>query len=205
MIADDRCAASPGQGVKSACAPDFVVNSRVSNTGLVMKTDGKLLDMLTGYAAAHQHPLNIVVHLIGIPLITLGVLIPLTWTGFEIGGVRILAAHLLLVGFLLFYLTLDVVFAIAFGVGAFLLLLLAVELGSYPGKAGWIIAGCCFFGGYAAQFVGHAVEKSMPVLVKHPIQASLAAPFFTVVELFKLAGLREDLFNEVQRRIRAAP
>ena len=41
----------------------------------------------------------------------------------------------------------------------------------------------------------------MPVLVKHPIQANLAAPFFTVVEMFKLLGLREDLFNEVQRQI----
>ena len=169
-----------------------------------MKSDGKLMDMLTGYAAAHQHPLNIAVHLIGIPLIMLGVLIPLTWPGLEIGGIRILAAHLLLLGFLLFYLTLDVLFAVAFGIGAFLLLLLAIELGSLPGNAGWIISGACFFGGYAAQFAGHAVEKSMPVLIKHPIQANLAAPFFTVVELFKLAGLREDLFNEVQRRIKAA-
>jgi uncharacterized membrane protein YGL010W len=41
----------------------------------------------------------------------------------------------------------------------------------------------------------------MPVLVKHPVQANLAAPFFTVVEMFKLLGLREDLFNEVQRQI----
>lgn len=169
-----------------------------------MKTDGKLMEMLTGYAAAHQHPLNIFVHLIGIPMIMLGVLIPLTWVSLEVGEFRILAAHLLLLGFLLFYLTLDRLFAIAFGVGAYLLLLLAVELGSLPGNAGWIIAGSCFFGGYAAQFVGHAVEKSMPVLVKHPIQASLAAPFFTIVELFKLVGLREDLFNEVQRRIKSA-
>jgi uncharacterized membrane protein YGL010W len=58
-----------------------------------------------------------------------------------------------------------------------------------------------FFGGYAAQFVGHAIEKSMPVLLKHPIQANLAAPFFTIVEVFKLLGLREALFTEVQRRI----
>ena len=169
-----------------------------------MKSDGKLMEMLTGYAAAHQHPLNIFVHLIGIPMIMLGVLIPFTWLGFEIAGFRILAAHILLLGFLLFYMSLDWLFAVAFGIGAYLLLLLAVELGSLPGNSGWIIAGSCFFGGYAAQFVGHAVEKSMPVLIKHPIQANLAAPFFTIVELFKLAGLREDLFNEVQRRIKAA-
>ena len=63
------------------------------------------------------------------------------------------------------------------------------------------VAGAAFLGGYAAQFVGHAVEKSMPVLVKHPIQANLAAPFFQIVEMFKILGLREELFNAVQRQI----
>ena len=45
------------------------------------------------------------------------------------------------------------------------------------------------------------IEKSMPVVLKHPVQAHLAAPFFTVVELFKFAGLRDALFNEIQRRV----
>ena len=37
-----------------------------------MSADGKLMDMLTGYAAAHQHPFNIFVHMIGIPTIMFG-------------------------------------------------------------------------------------------------------------------------------------
>lgn len=168
-----------------------------------MKADGKLMDMLTGYAAAHQHPFNIFVHMIGIPTILLGVLIPLTWVGFEIGAVRFLLAHVVVLGFFFFYLTLDVVFAIVFAIGSLLLTMLAEKLGAYPGNTGWIIAAACFFGGYAAQFIGHAVEKSMPVLLKHPIQANLAAPFFIVVEIFKLAGLRDGLFNAVQNEIEA--
>ena len=100
-----------------------------------------------------------------------------------------------------FDLTLDVIFAFAFAVGGYLLSLLAVKLGAYPGNTGWLIAAACFFGGYIAQFIGHAVEKSMPVLIKHPIKANLAAPFFTVVELFKLAGLRDSLFDSVQEQI----
>ena len=168
-----------------------------------MKGDGKLMDMLTGYAAAHQHPFNIFVHMIGIPTIMLGVLIPLTWVGFEINSFQFYLAHVVMAGFVLFYLTLDVIFAVVFAVAAYLMTILAAKLGAYPGNTGWIIAAGCFFGGYAAQFIGHAVEKSMPVLIKHPIQANLAAPFFTVVELFKLAGLRSDLFNSVQQRIAA--
>lgn len=166
-----------------------------------MNTEGKLMHMLTGYAAAHQHPFNIFVHMIGIPTIMLGVLIPLTWIGFEINSFHFLLAHVIVAGMFFFYLTLDVLFAIVFAIGAWFLTMLAAKLGSYPGNTGWLIAAACFFGGYAAQFVGHAVEKSMPVLVRHPIQANLAAPFFTVVELFKIAGLREELFNSVQEQI----
>ena len=166
-----------------------------------MKSDGKLMDMLTGYAASHQHPFNIFVHMIGIPTIMLGVLIPLTWVGIAINGFQFYLAHVVMLGFFLFYLSLDVIFAIVFAIGAYLLTMLAVKLGDYPGNTSWIIAAVCFFGGYAAQFIGHAVEKCMPVRIKHPIQANLAAPFFTVVELFKLAGLRSGLFDAVQARI----
>ncbi len=168
-----------------------------------MQATGKLMDMLTGYAASHQHPFNVFVHMIGIPTIMLGVMIPLTWLTIEIDGLGFNAAHVLIVGFFVFYLTLDTLFAVVFLVAAFLLEMLAVRLGATAGNTGWYIAAACFFGGYAAQFVGHAVEKSMPVLVKHPVQANLAAPFFTVVELFKIAGLRDELFRAVQSEIRA--
>jgi uncharacterized membrane protein YGL010W len=166
-----------------------------------MKTDGKLMDMLTGYAASHQHPVNIFVHMIGIPTIMLGVLIPLSWISIDVRGVSFSLAHLVVFGFFLFYLTLDVLFAIVFLVFGFGLTVVAGMIADLSLGTSATVAAVMFFGGYAAQFIGHAIEKSMPVLVKHPIQANLAAPFFTVVEIFKLLGLREDLFDEVQRQI----
>jgi len=166
-----------------------------------MSGDGKLMEMLTGYAASHQHPFNIFVHMIGIPTIMLGVLIPLTWLGTEIGGVTVNLAHLAMIGFFLFYLTLDRLFAIVFLILALLIAQFAGYIGALPLATSGMIAAVAFFGGYTAQFVGHAVEKSMPVLVKHPIQANVAAPFFTVVEMFKLLGLRDELFHEVQAQI----
>jgi uncharacterized membrane protein YGL010W len=159
------------------------------------------MDMLTGYAAAHQNPFNIFVHMIGIPTIMFGVLIPLTWLQMEVQGFAVSLAHVVMLGFFLFYLTLDVLFAIVFIVFALAIAQLATWVGAMP-MAG-TIAAVAFFGGYALQFVGHAVEKSMPVLVKHPIQANLAAPFFTVVEMFKILRLRDDLFAEVQNQITA--
>lgn len=168
-----------------------------------MGSKGRLMDMLTGYAASHQHPLNVFVHMIGIPTIMVGVMIPLTWVTFAVNDFYFSLAHALILGFFLFYLSLDVMFAVVFLIGGFFLEMLAARLGAYPGNIGWIIAAVAFFGGYAAQFIGHAVEKSMPVLVKHPVQANLAAPFFTVVELFKILGLRDELFKEVQSQVQA--
>lgn len=166
-----------------------------------MSHEGKLMDMLTGYAAAHQHPFNIFVHMIGIPTIMFGVLIPLSWVGWNVGGFSINLAHVAMIGFFLFYLTLDKPFAAVFLVIALLLVQLATWAGEAPVRTSGTVALVAFLGGFAAQFIGHAVERAMPVLVKHPIQAGLSAPFFVVVELFKIFGLRDDLFNEVQAQI----
>jgi len=166
-----------------------------------MEKDSKLLEMLTGYAAAHQHPFNVFMHMIGIPTIMLGVLIPLTWVEFGIAGVTITLAHVLIAGFFLFYLTLDVLFAVVFGLLSLALNVLAERLGALPLAMSGSIAAVAFFGGYIGQFVGHYVERSMPVLVKHPIQAQVAAPFFVVVEVFKITNLRPQLFDTVKAKI----
>ena len=122
---------------------------------------------------------------------------------FEPPMIRFMPAYLLVLGFFAFYMTLDKVFAGVFLLMAIGLTLFARWIVDLDNVNAWVVAAACFFGGYALQFVGHAVEKSMPVLVKHPIQANLAAPFFTVVEAFKLLGLREGLFNAVQDEIAA--
>ncbi len=166
-----------------------------------MKTDSKLMDMLVGYASAHQHPTNIAVHLIGIPVIMLGIFIPMTWLTVDIDGFALNLAQITILAMFIFYLTLDWIFAGVFLIFAIAVAELAFILGGYTQSTALIIAIAAFFGGYAAQFIGHAIEKSMPVLLKHPIQANLAAPFFTIVEAFNLLGLREALFAEVQERI----
>ena len=162
----------------------------------------KLMEMLCGYAAAHRHPFNVAVHLIGIPVIMLGVFIALSRVSVEVDGFSFNLAHVTLLGLFLFYLTLDVVFALVFLVMGMFVAWLAGAIGETSPAAAWTAAAAAFFGGYALQFVGHAVERSAPVILKHPVQANLAAPFFTVVEIFNLAGLRKSLFETVQARIR---
>ena len=159
--------------------------------------------MLTGYAAAHQHPFNVTVHLIGIPIIMLGVFIPLSWASFDVMGLGTNLAYAAAIILFLFYMTLDTVFALVFLVVGIAVAKLATLLGVSPAKDSGTIAAAAFFGGYILQFVGHAVEKSMPVILKHPIQANLAAPFFTVVEISGLLGLRKELFAAVQAGVAA--
>jgi uncharacterized membrane protein YGL010W len=166
-----------------------------------MARDSKLMEMLTGYAAAHRHPWNVAVHMVGIPVIMFGVLVPLTWVSFDIAGFAINLAHLAVFGMFLFYVTLERLFAVVFLLFAMAVAWLAGYVGREPLAVSGGIAAAAFVGGYLAQFIGHAIEKSPPVILKHPIQANLAAPFFTVVEAFHLLGLRDELFERVQRRI----
>ncbi len=166
-----------------------------------MNNDSRLMDMLTGYASAHQHPFNIAVHMIGIPVIMLGVFIALSWLSMDFGAVSFNGAHVATLVLFAFYFSLDKLFSLVFLLFAAPIAYFATQIGVEPLETSGTIAAATFVGGYVAQFIGHAVEKSIPVVLKHPIQANLAAPFFTVVELFKFAGLRDDMFNEVQDRI----
>lgn len=162
-----------------------------------MITNTKLMEMLVGYSGSHQHPINIAFHLIGIPVIMLGIFIPLSWISFNILGIPITLAHLTIVGFFLFYLTLDTLFALVFLVIGIIIAQFSLVIGLQPTSGS--IALIAFFGGYVLQFVGHAIEKTIPVLIRHPIQAHLAAPFFVIVEIFGLLHLREALFLKVNK------
>lgn len=166
-----------------------------------VKTNAKLMDMLTGYASAHQHPFNIAVHLVGIPVIMLGAFIPLSWVSFDLAGITINLALIAAFGLFVFYFMLDKIFSFVFLLYAVPIAWLATRIGTAPLAISGTVAAIAFFGGYMAQFAGHAVEKSVPVILKHPVQANFAAPFFIVVEIFSLLGLRDELFREVQRRI----
>lgn len=163
----------------------------------------KWLDMLAGYASHHQNTTNAVMHIIGVPIIMLGVLIPSTWVGIEFAGINVNLALALYVGLSAFYLSLDKACAAFFMVYAGAVLYFANVIGStMETSQAWIISAATFFGGYIFQFIGHGIEGKAPALMKHPIQSQIAAPLFIVVELFKFMGLREEMFNAMQARIR---
>ncbi len=163
----------------------------------------KWLNMLAGYGSHHQNTINAVMHIIGVPFIMLGALIPLTWLGTDIAGLNINAALLLYIALGAFYFSLDKACAIFFFLYAGLILTAANIIGEQMTTSqAWIISAATFFGGYIFQFIGHAIEGKAPALMKHPVQSQIAAPLFIVVELFKFMGVKEDMFNAMQARIK---
>lgn len=164
----------------------------------------KWLDMLAGYGSHHQNTTNAVMHIIGVPFIMLGVLIPLTWLGVDVAGFNISMALLLYVALGSFYFSLDKACAVFFLFYAGVVLYLANWLGLHasPSQA-WVVSAAAFFGGYTLQFIGHGIEGKAPALLTHPVQSQVAAPLFIVVELFKLMGFKEEMFNAMQARIKA--
>ena len=97
-----------------------------------MTAENKFMDMLVNYASAHQHKINIVFHLIGIPTIMLGINIPLSWFNYDVMGITLTAAHILTIGLFFFYLTLDTAFSIVFLVMGLLIAEYALILSTHP-------------------------------------------------------------------------
>ena len=164
-------------------------------------SNDRWLTMLAGYASHHQHPTNAVMHIIGVPFIMLGMFVPMSAWAIPIAGVSVSVADIVLLGLFLFYLRLDVVCALAFAAYAVLVLALAKIILTLPFTTAALISAVCFFGGYALQFWGHAIEGRAPVLVKHPIQANVSAPLFITVEVFKFLGLRENMFKAMDAKV----
>jgi uncharacterized membrane protein YGL010W len=102
--------------------------------------------MLTGYASAHQHPFNIAVHLIGIPVIMFGVFVPLSWLSTDILGATINLAHVATFGLFVFYLTLERIFSLVFLLYAIPVAMLATRTGAEPLQVSGTIAAATFFG-----------------------------------------------------------
>src|SRR5947209_18012661 len=72
-----------------------------------------LEDQIASYAAYHQDARNKATHFVGVPLITLAILVPLSWLSFEVARLNVSGAMLLAAAVLAYYFVLDVPLALA--------------------------------------------------------------------------------------------
>jgi uncharacterized membrane protein YGL010W len=160
----------------------------------------KTLDQqMAVYAAYHRDRRNRLTHFIGVPAIVFAILVPMNWVPL---GDGVTLAHVFLGAVLAYYFLLDVPLAIATAVAS-CALFYAAKLAAGSGySARWAWSGTFFVGGWIFQLVGHAFEGRRPALADNLFQIFIA-PIFLVAELFFALGLKRDVREKVEARVRS--
>lgn len=151
------------------------------------------------YAAYHRDTRNKVTHFVGVPLIMLALLIPLSFHRFELMGFHVTPAMLLAAALLAYYFALDFALAVAMLAVLGALIWLAELIAASGAARAWTWFGVLFVGGWILQLVGHAFEGRRPALVDNLFQIFIA-PIFLCAEIFFALGYKGRLQEAVQRR-----
>lgn len=158
--------------------------------------------MMVFYGSHHRSRANVIAHVIGVPIILTGAMVPLALVEVGLPGLTITLAWIAAIALAETYFRLDRVFAIG-SLVMFAGALLAAHTiaGSHPpGTAlGWGLG--LFLGGYTLQFVAHGVEGKKPALFENLLLAQVTAPLFVVAEVYKMLGFRRELFARVEAEI----
>ena len=156
------------------------------NYSVFVKT---LEEQMTIYAAYHRDARNKATHFVGVPLIMLSLLVPLSWLRFEAAGFELTGAMLLAAVLLAYYFVLDVPLAVAMLAVIAVLLWLAELIAALGTMPGWTWFGALFVGGWILQIVGHVFEGRKPALADNLFQV-FVAPIFLVAEVFFALGYK---------------
>jgi uncharacterized membrane protein YGL010W len=155
------------------------------------------------YAAYHRDPRNKATHFLGVPMIMLAILVPLSGLRLEVAGFGVTAAMLLAAAVLAYYFVLDLALAAAMLVVIALLIWLAERIASGSAPGAWAWFGLLFVGGWILQLVGHGFEGRRPALVDNVLQI-FVAPIFLMAELFFALGYKPELRKRLSSSGRTA-
>ena len=160
-----------------------------------MKT---LIDQLAQYGAYHRDPRTITTHFIGVPMITLAVVMLLSYPLFTLGTMPVSLALLLSIAACVFYFRLDTRYGIAMAVELAVFLVIG-QWAVAMSMAMWLGAGIgIFVVGWVIQFIGHYYEGKKPAFVDDLV-GLLIGPLFVLAEI----GFAMKLRLEVQAAINA--
>jgi len=161
---------------------------------------------LVYYAQAHRDHVNGVMHIIGNPIIFIGVVVPLCQVPVMVLGVQVSLAPLLVIPALLLWTIWDVALGLAIVAASIPLLFIATTIASNTSVVwAWIISVTLFVLGWVLQIVGHQVfEGQRPTLLDNPVQM-LISPMYIFAKLFIALGLRPDLAAILQESSQQLP
>jgi len=150
--------------------------------------------MMLDYGSAHRNRINVWMHVVGVPIIVLGVLTTAAAASTTVAGITVSGAWLVAVAGLVFYWGLDRNLTAVIAPVMLVEIVLAQAIASAGASAALAWGIGMFVGGFVFQFIGHAIEGRKPALMNgNPIVAMMTAPLFIVAELLFVAGKRADL------------
>jgi uncharacterized membrane protein YGL010W len=156
------------------------------------------------YSAYHRDPRNKATHFVGVPLIMLAILIPLSLVRFDMAGLGITAAMLVAAAVLAYYFVLDLALAAAMLAVLAVLIWLAELIAAGGAARGWAWFGILFVGGWTLQFVGHVFEGRRPAFFDNVLQV-FVAPIFLMAEVFFALGYKPEVRKRLSSSGRKAP
>jgi uncharacterized membrane protein YGL010W len=161
---------------------------------------------MTDYVQYHRDPRNCAAHVLGIILLFLGAVLPLTMWPISLFGVHTNLGVLLALPVLIYWIALDAAIGIAIAAAAVLLFATATLIVDRVSVASvWEITIVLAAVGIGSQIVGHQVfERRKPSMADHPAHF-LFGPPFVMAKLFIALGFRDDLAEIIGPAASAAP
>ena len=160
----------------------------------------KLVHHLTLYAAYHRNPHNVATHMVGIPMIMLGVDILLSRPILPAEPLALTPAIAISTLAAIYYLRLDAM------LGAIMTMLLVIgcwagiTIAQMPTGAWLAIGGVLFVAGWALQLIGHGYEGRKPAFLDD-IRGLLIGPLFIVAEILFAMGARRNIRQAIEKRL----
>ena len=155
---------------------------------------------LTDYVEYHRDPVNCALHVVGIVILFLGAILPLSLWPVTVFGVQLNMGVLLAAPVLIYWILLDVAIGLAIAAAAVLLLFTGATIASHASvTVVWTITVVLIVIGVAMQIIGHQVfERRQPALMDNPTHL-LLGPVFVMAKLFISLGFRDDLAAVIQQ------
>jgi uncharacterized membrane protein YGL010W len=155
---------------------------------------------LTDYVEYHRDPVNCALHVVGIVILFLGAILPLSLWPVTVFGVQLNMGILLAAPVLIYWILLDIAIGLAIAAAAVLLLFTGATIASHASvTVVWTITVVLIVIGVAMQIIGHQVfERRQPALMDNPTHL-LLGPVFVMAKLFISLGFRDDLAAVIQQ------
>src|SRR6188508_3412245 len=155
---------------------------------------------LTDYVEYHRDPMNCALHVVGIVILFLGAVLPLSLLPVTVFGFQVNLGILLAIPVLIYWILLDIPIGLAIAGAAAILLFTAATIASHASvMVVWAISIVLILIGVAMQIIGHQVyERRQPALMDNPTHL-LLGPVFVMAKLFISLGFRRDLAAIIQQ------